>query len=88
MSKNNTWMLKMTNGFLNDLPDLDMPARRKKKKSSEPKDEVVRYVRPRCPKCNSPNVPVYDSSHLPIRYHKCSDCGHTFKSIEENYREK
>ena len=41
-----------------------------------------------CPKCNSDKVPVYESSHLPIRYHKCSDCGHTFKSIEENYQEE
>jgi ribosomal protein S27E len=76
--------VKMGNGFLNDLPDLDLPARRKKKK--KPEDQLVRYVRLRCPKCNSPNVPVYDSSHLPIRYHKCSNCGHTFKSIEENYQ--
>jgi len=75
----------MTNGFLNDLPDLDMPARRKKKKSPEPAEQPVRYVRTRCPKCRSTNVPVYDSSHLPVRYHKCSNCGHTFKSIEENY---
>jgi len=76
----------MSNGFLNGLPDLNMPARRKKKKPPKPDDQVVRYIKPRCPKCNSPNVPVYDSSHLPIRYHKCSDCGHTFKSIEENYQ--
>ena len=81
----------MSNGFLNDLPELELPARRKKKKSPgpgapDPKDEVVRYIKPRCPKCNSPNVPVYDSNHLPVRYHKCSDCGHTFKSIEENYQ--
>jgi len=78
----------MTNGFLNDLPDLDMPARRKKKKSPEWKDQVVRYVRLRCPnpECRSTNVPVYDSSHLPIRYHKCSNCGHTFKSIDEDYQ--
>jgi len=76
----------MTNGFLNDLPDLDMPGRRKKKKSTEPKDQLVRYVKPRCPKCNSPNVPVYSSRDLPIRHHKCADCGHTFKSIEENYQ--
>jgi len=77
----------MTNGFLNDLPELELPARRrKKKKSPEPKDQLVRYVRLRCPECRGTNVPVYDSSHLPVRYHKCSDCGHTFKSIEENYQ--
>jgi len=78
----------MSNGFLDDLPELELPARRRKKKSPEPKDQdqLVRYVKPRCPKCNSSNVPVYDSNHLPVRYHKCSDCGHTFKSIEENYQ--
>ena len=81
----------MGNGFLDDLPELDMPARQRKKKSTrpgapEPKDQVVRYIRPRCPKCGSTNVPVYSSRDLPIRYHKCSDCGHTFKSIEENYQ--
>lgn len=76
----------MSNGFLNDLPDLELPARRKKKKSPDPKDQVVRYIKPRCPKCNSTNVPVYSSRDLPIRHHKCADCGHTFKSIEENYQ--
>ena len=76
----------MTNGFLNDLPDLDMPARRKKKKPPEPAEPVVRYIRPRCPKCNHANCPVYSSRDLPIRRHKCAKCGHTFKSIEENYQ--
>lgn len=76
----------MTDGFLNDLPDLDMPVRRKKKKPPEPPNQTVRYVRPRCPKCGSLNCPVYSSRDLPIRHHKCSDCGHTFKSIEENYQ--
>ncbi len=76
----------MSNGFLDDLPDLNLPGWRKKKKSPEPEDQLVRYVKPRCPKCESSNVPVYNSDHLPIRYHKCSDCGYTFKSIEEKYR--
>jgi len=77
----------MTNGFLNDLPDLELPARRKKKKSTEPKDQLVRYVRLRCPKCNSVQVPAQHTNPeidgKIIRHHKCSDCGHTFKSIEE-----
>ena len=78
----------MTDGFLNDLPELDLPGRKRKKKSHGPDEQVVRYIRLRCPKCGSTNVPVYNSNHLPIRYHKCSDCGHTFKSIEENYQDK
>ena len=83
----------MTNGFLDDIPDLNLPGKRRKKKSpgpgapgpgaTRPEDKVVRYVRLRCPKCGGLNVPVYDSGHLPIRYHKCTECGHTFKSIEE-----
>lgn len=78
----------MTDGFLNDLPDLDMPARWKKKKSSGPEDQLVRYIRLRCPKCKSVQVPVQHTNPEIdgniIRRHKCSDCGHTFKSIEEN----
>ena len=76
----------MSNGFLNDLPDLDLPGKKKKKKPPEPRDQVVRYTRLRCPECKSTNVPVYSSRDLPIRHHKCSDCGHTFKSIEEDYQ--
>jgi DNA-directed RNA polymerase subunit RPC12/RpoP len=80
----------MTNGFLDDLPDLNLPGKRRKKKpaesSAESSDQVVRYVRPRCPKCNHANCPVYSSRDLPIRHHKCARCGHTFKSIEENYQ--
>ena len=44
--------------------------------------EPVKYIRPKCPACGSTNVPVYNSNHLPIRYHKCGDCGHRFKSVE------
>lgn len=82
----------MSNGFLNDLPDLELPARRKKKKSPEPKDQdqLVRYVRLRCPKCNSVQVPAQHTNPEIdgniIRHHKCANCGHTFKSIEEDYK--
>lgn len=76
----------MSNGFLDDLPELDMPRRQRKKKSLQPKDQVVRYKKLRCPKCGSTNVPVYSSRDIPIRHHKCANCGHTFKSIEENYQ--
>lgn len=77
----------MTEGFLNDLPDLEMPARRRKKKSSEPKDQVIQYVRLCCPKCDSAQIPVQHTNPeingTIIRHHKCLDCGHTFKSIEK-----
>ncbi|MBA7476237.1 hypothetical protein ES707_11619 [subsurface metagenome] len=82
----------MTNGFLDDLPDLNLPGGRKKKKSSGPggpksEDEVVRYVRLRCPKCGNTNVPVQHTNPEVdgniVRHHKCSDCGKRFKSVEE-----
>ncbi|MHC4617230.1 MAG: hypothetical protein ACYTEQ_05705 [Planctomycetota bacterium] len=75
----------MGNGFLDDLPELGPPARKRRgrrKGRRQASQEVVYYVRPRCPQCRSPRVPVYDSSHKPVRYHKCSDCGHCFKSVE------
>jgi len=87
----------MANGFLNDLPDLNMPVRRKKKKSHRtgatgPREQVIRYMRLRCPKCGCVQVPAYHTNPAVdgniIRYHKCSNCGHTFKSIEENYQGK
>lgn len=78
----------MGNGFLDDLPDLEIrPAKprrgKRQEKTPEPDNVIVKYVRPKCPKCKSLRVPVYDSSHLPIRYHKCKDCGFLFKSIEQ-----
>jgi len=77
----------MRNGFLDDLPDLGIrPVKRKKRKSApeqEPGNVVVKYVRVKCPKCGGLRVPVYNSEHLPIRYHRCADCGFCFKSVEE-----
>jgi len=35
----------------------------------------------RCPYCKSKKVPVCHTNR-PIRYHKCVDCGETFKSVE------
>ena len=82
----------MTNGFLDDLPDIDILRRRKRKKSPEPKDQdqLVRFIRLRCPKCGSVQVPVQHTNPEIdgniVRHHKCSNCGRTFKSIEENYQ--
>ena len=78
----------MGNGFLDDLPDLEIAGsvpRKSRKKKSAPNYEnvVVRYIKVRCPRCKSDKVPVYDSNHKPIRYHRCADCELNFKSIEE-----
>lgn len=82
----------MTNGFLNDLPDLGLPVRRRKKKSPGPgapgpEDQLVRYIKPRCPKCGSVQAPVQHTNPEVdgniVRHHKCLECGRTFKSIEK-----
>jgi len=65
--------------YWDNTPDLGLYGRRKKKRAA---DDVVIYTKIRCPKCGSEKCPVYDSSHLPIRYHKC-ECGNTFKSVEK-----
>ena len=35
----------------------------------------------RCPACRSKDVPVQHTAQR-VRYHKCRDCGATFKSVE------
>ena len=76
----------MRNGFLDDIGSMwddEPPRKRVRAEAPDPEDVTVYYVRVRCPKCKSFRVPVYDSNHLPIRYHKCSDCGFRFKSVEK-----
>lgn len=43
----------------------------------------VPYYPVRCPKCGSKNQVCYNSK-LPVRYHKCRDCGTNFKSTERD----
>lgn len=52
--------------------------------SPETQEPVVRWVPVRCPYCRSRDVPVSSSPRgFPgMRYHKCRDCGGTFKSFE------
>ncbi|MFH2030843.1 MAG: hypothetical protein ABIJ40_09560, partial [Bacteroidota bacterium] len=47
----------------------------------ESEDYGVLFHPLKCPKCGSKNHRCY-STHLPIRYHACRDCGKNFKSIE------
>lgn len=35
-----------------------------------------------CPACRSPNTRI-TSTRRPVRYHRCGDCGQTFKSVEK-----
>ena len=46
---------------------------------------TIWYVIVQCPvkTCRSVNCPSYHKEpDSPIRYHKCLDCGHNFKTIE------
>ncbi len=43
--------------------------------------EAVIYYPIRCPKCRSKNTRV-TSTVKPVRYHKCDNCGYSFKSVE------
>ena len=75
------------NGFLDDLPDLDIGDKEKKPipPPPEPANILVEYIKVKCPApgCNSKDTKVYDSNHLPIRYHICNKCGFRFKSVEK-----
>lgn len=41
----------------------------------------VQYIPLRCPQCKSKDVFCY-ATRPPIRYHKCKQCGISFKSVE------
>ncbi len=43
---------------------------------------VVPYTPVRCPECDSTECPVYKTKK-PDRYHKCRNCGESFKSKEQ-----
>ena len=57
------------------------PAEKPAERPQRNGDAVIYHVL-RCPKCNSPKVRVYRTM-LPVRYHKCHECGHRFKSVEK-----
>lgn len=50
----------------------------------DPPNPVVRWVPVRCPYCKSRDAPVTASPKMVpgLRYHRCQDCGGTFKSFE------
>jgi len=80
---------RMRNGFLDNLPDLgfDDGSQRRKTKDPQPvppEDIMVEYIQIKCPKCGSTKCPVYNSNHIPVRYHKCTKCGLAFKSVEKH----
>jgi len=55
----------------------------KENKKEEDIDNYAIIVYPiKCPRCGSKKVYRYKSD-LPVRYYKCKNCGHNFKSIEK-----
>ena len=74
-------------GFLDDLPDLgDLEPEQPEAPRRKRRKDFVPFVRVRCPACGSLRCPVYNTNHIPIRYHRCQDCGRTFKSVEINHK--
>jgi ribosomal protein S27E len=73
-------------GFLDDLPDLGFDPERPQAPPRKRNKDFVPFVRVRCPSCGSTRCPVYNTNHIPIRYHRCQDCSRTFKSVEVNYK--
>ena len=59
----------------------ELQSRKINKVKSEPSQVVIYYII-RCPKCGSEKTSV-SRTLRPIRYHKCGDCGHNFKSVED-----
>ncbi len=58
------------------------PAEGETAKDSGPdRSATILYHLIRCPACGGRKCPV-TTSQAPVRYHKCRDCGATFKSIE------
>ena len=73
----------MRNGFLDNLPDLGFENRaRRRVRKAEKKNQPIIYKKLRCPECGSDKVPIH-TTKKPIRYHKCGNCGHNFKSVEQ-----
>jgi hypothetical protein len=76
--------------YLDDLPDLGMGGkRRRRRRTASASDEggqrsdeqALTYPRYICRECGGP-CRVY-SSEGRVRRHKCTICGHTFKTTEE-----
>ena len=69
-----------TNGFLENLPELELPSR------GEKQDQVIYYAKDRCPGCGNHKATLRNTKPAAdgyrIRYHKCSKCGLNFKSVE------
>ena len=64
--------------YLEGLPDMGF--RRKRRGRDGDGEQVIVYPKFTCRECGG-DCPVYKTQGR-VRYHKCNDCGHTFKSVE------
>jgi len=72
-------------GFLDDLPIIGENKRKRTVKAPPELSEgvkAVEYIPVRCPYCKSKKTRIYDSHHLPVRYHLCRACKKKFQSVE------
>ena len=58
------------------------PKKELNKKEEEPPRYGVTYYPLRCPNCRSKDIKTY-ACKLPVRYHRCNNCGINFKSTEK-----
>ena len=76
----------MTNGFLDDLPDLGIEGRKKKQPVGGEERRMVRDdiysfpTRSRCPECKATDT-IAISTQAKVQYRECRKCGNTYTVI-------
>lgn len=76
------WIERKTN-WLKNGGDSKPQEKPRGRPNDENLEYGVRFIPVKCPKCKSKKITCY-ASRLPIRYHRCRDCGTCFKSVEES----
>lgn len=62
-------------------PEPSRPAGHAEPVEAQPPADGVAFVPTRCPECGSAETRV-TKTRRPVRYHRCNDCGASFKSTE------
>lgn len=79
------WLNGRDKGWLGQHPSTQ-PKPIKRKPQPQAEDDIllvaVTYVPTCCPKCQSPDTKI-TRTDKPVRYHKCTECGQNFKSVQE-----
>ena len=78
------WLERKENWLKNGnwQSDINSKAKNAGRPANDGDDYAVKYIPLKCPKCGSKKIRSY-ASHPPVRYHRCKECGHNFKSIED-----